>query len=146
VGNEAPGTRIPEAEPAGARAEAPPGARRILVVDDELLILELLTEVFGREGFTVDAAPDGARAEALARRNRHDVILMDVRLPGASGPETAVRISSFRPDVPFIFMTGFGNLPGEERMPPRTRAVVDKPLDLAGLRALVLEAMGRPPP
>lgn len=118
---------------------APPTLRsgRLLVVDDEPLILELLREFFGRGGHVVHTAPDGREAESLARENEYDLILMDVRLPGSSGPETARRIARFREQVPFVFMTGFGALGEHEAVPARTIAVVDKPLDLAGLDLIV---------
>jgi DNA-binding response OmpR family regulator len=58
---------------------------RILVVDDEAEIVELLRDVLTSEGYTVDAAPDAATALALVRDNIYDAALLDFNLPDMDG-------------------------------------------------------------
>jgi DNA-binding response OmpR family regulator len=58
---------------------------RILVVDDEAEIVELLRDVLSAEGFVVDAAPDAATALQLVRENIYDVALLDFNLPDMDG-------------------------------------------------------------
>lgn len=58
---------------------------RILVVDDEAEIVELLRDVLGAEGFVVDPAPDAGTALALIRENIYDAALVDFNLPDMDG-------------------------------------------------------------
>ena len=67
-------------------------ARRVLVVDDEANIRQLLTDYLHRDGFEVEQAVSGEQAlDALARREP-DLVILDVRLPGIDGFETLRRI------------------------------------------------------
>lgn len=59
--------------------------KKILIVDDEEDILEMLAYNFNKEGFKVFKAEDGAKAIELAEKNRPDVILLDVMLPDTDG-------------------------------------------------------------
>jgi DNA-binding response OmpR family regulator len=58
---------------------------RILVVDDEAEIVELLRDVLTAEGYVVDAAPDAEAALALIRENIYDAALLDFNLPDMDG-------------------------------------------------------------
>ena len=82
------------------------GAKRILLVDDEKLNIELLEGMLVALGHECEAARDGM--EALARFNADiDLILMDVMMPGMDGFETvrSIRAGSVCPDVPIIMVT-----------------------------------------
>ena len=80
-----------------------PGAR-ILVVDDEPGITQLLATALGYEGFEVRTAASGADAVAEARRFDPELVVLDVMLPDLEGFEVFRRISRPR-DVPTIFLT-----------------------------------------
>lgn len=62
-------------------------AKRVLVVDDDREIRELLVELLSTEGYDVSAAGDGQRALAEARARRPDVILLDLMMPIMNGRE-----------------------------------------------------------
>lgn len=62
-------------------------ARRVLVVDDDREIRELLVDLLSTEGYEVSAAGDGQRALAEARARRPDVILLDLMMPIMNGWE-----------------------------------------------------------
>jgi DNA-binding response OmpR family regulator len=68
---------------------------RVLVVDDETPILELVRGYLEREGWQVDEAADGSSAVELARAQAPDVVVLDVMLPGIDGFEVLRRIRSF---------------------------------------------------
>lgn len=68
------------------------GAHRILVVDDEPYILRSLSYVLQREGFAVLEARDGEEALAVARRERPDLVFLDVMMPKKSGFDVLAEI------------------------------------------------------
>ena len=82
-------------------------ARRILVVDDEQLIVKGIRFSLEQEGMEVDAAYDGETAVKMARAKRYDLILLDVMLPGLSGLEVCQQIRSFS-KVPIMMLTAKG--------------------------------------
>jgi two-component system OmpR family response regulator len=78
---------------------------RVLVVDDEPNIVDVISMALRFEGFTVDAAGSGADAIAAVAANRPQVIVLDVMLPDVDGFEVARRLASARTGVPIIFLT-----------------------------------------
>ena len=70
-------------------------ATRILVVDDEGPLVDLVTRYLRREGYDVLAAGDGLAALDLARTNRPDLIILDLMLPGLDGLEVCRRLRQF---------------------------------------------------
>ena len=81
---------------------------RILVVDDEELARESLADLLGKEGHDVVMAGDGHDAERIARQQRTDLILLDLRLPGIDGLSLLRRLREL-PNAPsIILMTAYG--------------------------------------
>ncbi len=78
---------------------------RLLVVDDEAMILELLSGSLRFAGFEVVTAASGAEAVRAVASSPPDLVLLDVMLPDGDGFEVAGRIRSAGPDVPVIFLT-----------------------------------------
>ncbi len=81
--------------------------KRILVVDDEKLIVKGLRFSLEQDDMEVDAAYDGEEALKLARENQYDMILLDIMLPKMDGFEVCQRIREFS-DVPIIMVTAKG--------------------------------------
>lgn len=79
-------------------------AKKVLIVDDEKLIVKGLNFSLVQDGYETDCAYDGGEAVALARKNNYDVILLDVMLPVLSGYEVCQAIREFS-DVPIIMLT-----------------------------------------
>ena len=79
-------------------------ARKVLVVDDEKLIVKGIRFSLEQEGMEVDSAYDGEEALELAEQNEYDIILLDVMLPEMSGFEVCRSIREFS-DVPIIMLT-----------------------------------------
>ena len=86
-----------------ASPESP--SQRILVVDDESSISELLSIALRYEGFEVATASDGSKALARWSDFRPDLILLDVMMPGLDGFEVAKRLAERRNEAPIIFLT-----------------------------------------
>lgn len=82
-------------------------AKRILLVDDEPLILKGLKFSLNQDGYDTDTATNGDQALEMALNNDYDIVLLDVMLPGLSGIEVCQRIRE-KSDVPIIMLTAKG--------------------------------------
>ena len=82
-------------------------ARKILLVDDEPLILKGLKYSLEQDGYLTDSAMDGEEALAKFFAGEYDLILLDVMLPGLDGIEVCQRIRE-RSNVPIIMLTAKG--------------------------------------
>jgi CheY-like chemotaxis protein len=79
---------------------------RILVVDDDADVRELIALVLTQSGYDVDDAADGFGALAKVPHFRPDAVLTDLRMPGMSGTELLQRIRRIHGDLPVILATG----------------------------------------
>ena len=80
---------------------------RILIVDDHPTMREAMRLVLAEEGFTVDEAADGARALDLVASGRPDLVLLDLNIPGISGPDLleALKASRVTSGIPVVVVT-----------------------------------------
>lgn len=83
-------------------------AKKVLVVDDEKLIVKGIRFSLEQDGMDVDYAYDGEEALQAVHKSRYDVILLDVMLPKMSGFEVCQQIREFS-DVPIIMLTAKGD-------------------------------------
>ncbi len=81
------------------------GPIRVLVVDDEASLSELLSMALRYEGWDVRTAADGTTAVRIAREHRPDAVVLDVMLPDFDGLEVLRRLRAERPEVPVLFLT-----------------------------------------
>ena len=82
--------------------------QRVLVVDDEKLIVKGIRFSLEQDGMEVDCAYDGEEALGLARQNKYDMILLDVMLPKMTGFEVCQQIREFS-NVPIVMLTAKGD-------------------------------------
>jgi len=113
-------------------------ARRILVVEDELMIRMLLEDMLGELGYTV-AAEAGRLEDALAAAQSADidVAILDVNLNGQ--PILPVADALAARGTPFVFATGYGERGLPE--PYRDRPTLKKPFQLEGLKQMLDHAL-----
>ena len=83
---------------------------RILVVDDEKVIREILADFLSMEGFWVRTAEDGSAALVELSRGHYDLVLSDLKMPNMGGLELLAAISKHTPNVVTVIMTGFGTV------------------------------------
>ena len=81
-------------------------AGRVLVVDDEDNVTEIVQEYFTSLGYEVDVAHDGVEALRRAAAIRPDVVLLDINMPGVTGDEALNRLHALDPTVPIVMLTG----------------------------------------
>jgi PAS domain S-box-containing protein len=95
-------------EPNGPDPVGPRRRARILVVDDDPQVLRVLDETLQGLGHAVTALSSGQAALAAYQPGRFDVVLADVGMPGMNGWEFAERLRACDPQVPLLFITGWG--------------------------------------
>src|SRR2546423_2804610 len=90
------------------RPNAPTPMTRVLLVDDDAELAELVSEYLAREGFSLDAETDGTRAVDRAASGDYQLTLLDVMLPGVSGFDVlrALRATS---RIPVLMLTARGD-------------------------------------
>ncbi|MEU7015234.1 response regulator transcription factor [Streptomyces sp. 2RAF24] len=87
---------------------APPPPARILVVEDDPTVAEVVAGYLGRSGFAVEHAADGSDALLRAGERPPDLVVLDLMLPGPDGLEVCRRLRETRP-VPVIMLTARGD-------------------------------------
>jgi DNA-binding NtrC family response regulator len=83
---------------------------KILVVDDEDYMREIVSQSLASHGYRIDEAADGRAAVEMIRNYPYDVIVTDLRLPGLAGEKVMEEALAIYPDTIVIIMTGFGNV------------------------------------
>jgi signal transduction histidine kinase/ActR/RegA family two-component response regulator len=122
------------AQPAPLEAGAPPalGSARILVVDDEPELRQLLVEILERRGFAVETAASGREALAVLAARPLDLIISDLRMPDLDGPGLYRTLARERPELVsrLLFITGASLAEDVMLFLAETGAdVIEKPFD-----------------
>ncbi|MCG8553229.1 MAG: sigma-54 dependent transcriptional regulator [Desulfobacterales bacterium] len=106
-------------------------AHKILIVDDDASILEVLGERLSASNFKVLKARDAAGAEQILKgQNGVDLLVSDIKMPGKSGMELFTDIRQSLPDLPVIFLTAHGTIPDAvEAMKLGAADYIAKPFD-----------------
>jgi excisionase family DNA binding protein len=100
------GSRPAPAAP--ARPASPGNARpRVLVVDDEASIRDLLAKTLALAEYDVDVAPDGRSALERMRLYPYDLLIADLKMPGMDGLTVIREAKRYKADLPVIIITGF---------------------------------------
>ena len=81
---------------------------KILVIDDEPTVRELMGRLLRRQGYDVVLAESGEKGLELFRGEHPDVVVLDLKMPGMDGLEVLQQVRSLNPDQPVIMLTGAG--------------------------------------
>lgn len=84
--------------------------QKILVVDDELLLRDVLFDYLNRQGFEVYLASDAEKAMEIVQNITPDLALIDVKMPKTSGIELTKMLKEIHPKLSIIIMTGYPSL------------------------------------
>jgi DNA-binding NtrC family response regulator len=82
----------------------------LLILDDEEMIRDLLTETFTARGYSVDTAKDGKAANKKIDDRRYDLLITDLRLPDISGMDILTRARKKYPEMGIIMITAYGSI------------------------------------
>jgi two-component system nitrogen regulation response regulator NtrX len=116
----------------------------VLVVDDEAGVRTSLAAILGDEGYAVDVVGSGEEALAVLESRRHDVVLLDVWLPGADGLEVLRRIRETDAELPVVVISGHGTIEtAVKAVRLGAQDFVEKPLSLEKTLVAVRNALQR---
>jgi CheY-like chemotaxis protein len=118
-------------------------SRRILVVDDDPALREILSRILTAENYLVLAATNGIEALQIAAENHIDLVLLDLNMPGQSGWETFQRLAADHPLLPVLIITGCSNQVFTA-LGAGVGGLLEKPLDFARMRQTVRHLIAEP--
>ena len=121
---------------------------RILVIEDDLEVREMLRDILEHGGYEVDEASDGEEGLKLFREKQADLIITDIIMPKKEGIETITDLRVEFPDVKVIAMSGGGRLGPEPYLEVAkgfgANRIIMKPFTTAEILNAVQELLGRP--
>jgi two-component system response regulator (stage 0 sporulation protein F) len=124
------------------RRQAPVVTRRILVVDDNVVIQDILKQFFGGR-YSVVAASNASQALAAIIRWAPDVIVLDVKMPGVDGLALLKSLREMGVTTPIFVMTGYDSITvARSALGLGANGYLPKPFDLVHLDRLVADALG----
>ena len=135
--------------PRGSAGTALEGTERILLVEDEPAVLELMRRTLESYGYTVLHASTPERALRAMHEGdaRVDLLLTDVVMPGINGRELATHLRALDPTLRVLFMSGYSSdVVAEQGLLPAEVSLITKPFSPTALAARVREVLDAPPP
>src|SRR5205823_5873081 len=131
----------PEGAPVPVAESAAPKPLRVLVVDDEPQIRDLISATLATDGHQVQVASDGVSGLRSFRDGKFDLVLTDKAMPGMSGDQMACAIKQMAPLMPIIMLTGFGQFLDKSET-PWINVLLNKPAGIGALRQAFVTALG----
>jgi DNA-binding response OmpR family regulator len=111
---------------------------RILVIEDEKRVADLLKRELEDQDYSVELAFDGATGRSLALQNVYDVLIMDIVLPGIDGIALCKNLRLAKPDIPIIMLTALGAIDDKvEGLDAGADDYLVKPIDFRELHARI---------
>src|SRR5215212_5326958 len=135
------GERSPGMAPVAARSSR----QRVLVVDDESSIRELLSKTLALAEYDVDTAPDGTTALDRMRAFNYDLLIADLKMPGMDGLTLIRQAKRIKADLPVIIITGFSTESSAiEAVNLGVAGYLTKPFRVPQVLAAASKALGAP--
>jgi signal transduction histidine kinase len=139
---------LPLPPPAQPQQAAPRSAEgrpsrslRVLLVEDEATIQEMMAACLMEDGHEVELAGDGVAALEKFQEGRFDVVITDHAMPRMNGADMAAVIRKQSPRQPIVFLTGFGDMINDvTRQPVPTKHIIGKPVSIKVLREVLVRA------
>jgi excisionase family DNA binding protein len=137
-GSRAAGQAAAPAKPAAANARP-----RVLVVDDEASIRDLLQKTLALAEYEVDVAPDGRSALERMRLYPYDLLIADLKMPGMDGLTVIREAKRYKTDLPVIIITGFSTeMSAIEAVNLGVAGYLTKPFRVPQVLAAAAKALG----
>jgi len=118
------------------------GLPRVLIIDDEPVVLDSCTEILSDQGVTIATAPDGRLGLSLVKEFQPDLVLVDLKMPGISGIEVLTQITELYPTVVTVVITGYATVDTAiEAMKSGAYDFIPKPFTPDQLRLIVTRSL-----
>jgi len=115
---------------------------KILIIDDEKSILDLLSVVFEKEGYLVETSLAATRAVDLMGHKDFDLIISDIKMPKMNGMELLKYVREHRPNIPVVMITAYGTIKqAVEALKAGAMDYVVKPFDVEELKIIVAQGL-----
>jgi diguanylate cyclase (GGDEF)-like protein len=120
------------------------GHVRILVVDDEIIVRDMLCDALSQTGYTVKTAKDGSDAIAQIENEPFEIVIIDLKMPGMSGMELLQRVQKINPDICVLIITAYSTI--ESAVSAMKQGAYDyicKPFELEEMKVIIEKALER---
>ena len=122
-----------------------PSRKRVLVVDDEASIRELLSKTLALAEYDVDTVDDGVAALDRMRASAYDLLIADLKMPGMDGLTLIRQVKKIRAELPVIIITGFSSEASAiEAVNLGVAGYLRKPFRVPEVLAAAAKALGAP--
>lgn len=115
---------------------------RVLIVDDEPDLLEMLAYDLESAGYKIETASGGNQALVKFKNNSYDLVITDIRMPDGDGLSLLKNVKAINADIPVLCITGFSDSSNQSIMNMGAFAVLEKPFDFKALHSTLLKVLG----
>jgi len=113
--------------------------KQVLIVEDDAMNMMLLSETLRSDNLSVQCAYSGEEGVELFRKDRYDLVLMDIQLPGINGTEAMKILNRINDRVPVIALTGYGRKGDREKfLTEGFSAYMSKPFEIDTLKEKIM--------
>jgi DNA-binding response OmpR family regulator len=114
---------------------------KVLMVDDEERFRSTTSKILERKGYEVSMAGSGDEALGILKKTTHDVVVLDIKMPGLSGEDVLPKIKEIDPDIQVIMLTGHGDMDSARKsLVKGAFDYLNKPCDIDLLSAKINDA------
>ncbi len=118
--------------------EEPPKAKRVLVIDDQPIVTDLLVDVLERMNYKSEVASCGKDGVEMFEKNMYDLVITDLGMPDMSGWEVSNAVKQKNPHVPVVVITGWGIDPDPDKMKDsEVDFIINKPFQIDQLEKII---------
>ena len=115
---------------------------KILVIDDERIVIDSITKILKEEHIDVDATLSGRQGIDMALQKPYDLVLTDLRMPDIGGMRVLRDIKRGKPNLPVVMVTGYASVPSAvQAIKLGAAEILEKPFSPDGLVAVVRKAL-----
>jgi len=122
--------------------DSPPEEKKVLVIDDQPIVTDLLVNVLERMSYRSKVASRGREGVEMFEKERFDLVITDLGMPDISGWEVSKTIKQKNPHVPVILITGWGIDPDPDKMKEsKVDLVINKPFQIDQLEKTIKDLL-----
>ena len=120
----------------------PPKAKKVLVIDDQPIVTDLLVDVLERMNYKSEVASCGKDGVEMFEKNTYDLVMTDLGMPDISGWEVSKTIKQKNPHVPVVVITGWGVDPDPNKMKDsKVDFIINKPFQIDQLEKIIKDLL-----